>query len=195
MTERAEASAKGRAQKRARAGIRERTEQAFQAYLDLIGTANWFGFEMEGQLAKFNLSMERFRLLELLHREGPMTMAAVAERQCCARQSLFSLADRLARFGWVRLERMRVPAAEVDENNLAKHKRGAGRVGRRATSVRLTSEGEKFIEAVIRRHKKLVYAFMCGIDPRSLERLRRTCRQLREGDIGKMLKELMMEEA
>jgi DNA-binding MarR family transcriptional regulator len=77
---------------------------------------------------------------------------------------------------------------------LKKSQRGRLRLGRRATSLRLTEKGEKFAALVIRRNAKLVYAFMRVIDPREMDRFSRTCQRIREGDPIKLIKELMMED-
>jgi DNA-binding MarR family transcriptional regulator len=181
--------------KKLRTKIPERKARAFRAYLELLDTAIWFRSQLDVQLASFNLNLERFRLLELLYREGPTTVAAAAEKRFCARQSLFKLADRLAKYGWVRIEAVRLPAVEADESRLPKDKANQSRLGRRAARIRLTAEGEKFIATVVKRHAKLVYAFMRVIDPREMDRFGRTCRKLREGDPFKLIKEIMMEDA
>lgn len=123
-----------------------------------------------------------------------MTLAEVEGRRFCARQSVFELAQRLAERGWVRIEPVTMPAADVDEASLAKSKRGQERLGRRASLLRLTEEGEGFTASVIRRHAKLVYALMRAVDLRDLDGLSRTCRKIREGDPLKLIRELMMED-
>jgi DNA-binding MarR family transcriptional regulator len=177
-----------------RAKISERKARAFRAYLDVLDTAAWFRYQVETQLADFDLNLERFRLLEMLYRDGPMTVAEAAKKRCCARQSLFSLAERLGESGWVEIQPVRLPAVEVGELNIARSKRDQERLGRRAANLRLTEEGENFMAGVLPRHEKLVYALMRAIDPREMDRLSRTCRKIREGDVAKLIKELMMED-
>jgi DNA-binding MarR family transcriptional regulator len=176
------------------AAIPERRARAFRAYLELMDTAAWFRSHMDRQLEKFDMPIEQFRLLELLYREGEMTIADAAARRHCARQSLASMADRMAKRGWIRQEAVRLPAAEVDEAQLKKRDRGKERFGRVAVSVRLTEEGKKVGARAIFSHAKLVYAFMRAIDLREMNRFARTCRKIREGDPFKLIKELMMED-
>ncbi len=139
-----------------------------------------------------HLNVEEFRFLELLHREEPMTTSAVAERRWCSRQSVLKLADRLAGCGWIARKAIRLPAAEIDENRLPKTQRGKSRVGRKAAQLSLTEEGERLMRTVIPRHAKLVYAFMPAITAHEVDRLARTCRKLREGDVVKPLNEITL---
>ena len=180
--------------RRTKAGIPERRECAFGAYLDVLETAAWFRYQVEPQLADFGLNLERFRVLETLYREGPMTTVELGKRRCCARQTLFGLAGRLATDGLVEIERETLAPAEIPEAKLRKEKRGGGRVGRRMATVRLTAEGEKLMAEVRRRHAKLVYALMRALDMREAERLSRMCQKIREGDPLRLIKELIMED-
>src|SRR5690348_14460175 len=59
--------------RRTQAGIPERRECAFRAYLDILETAAWFRYQVEPQLGDSDLNLERFRFLEILYREGPMS--------------------------------------------------------------------------------------------------------------------------
>ena len=195
MSERAVVNVTGQARGKAtRAKISERKARAFRAYLDVLDTAAWFRYQVETQLADFDLNLERFRLLEMLYRDGPMTVAEAAKKRYCARQSLFSLAERLGESGWVRIDPVRLPAVEMGEESRAGSKRDEDRLGRRAANVRLTEEGENFVAGVMPRHEKLIYALMRAINPREMDRLSRTCRRIREGDVVKLIKELMMED-
>jgi DNA-binding MarR family transcriptional regulator len=189
----AESVGKGRRVAR-RTRIPERRAKAFRAYLELLDTATWFRSQMDRHLTQFDLPIEQFRLLEMLYRDGQMTIAEAARRRHCTRQSISSMAERMAKRGWVRLEMGRLPATEMDEAQLKKSERGKERFGRRALSMKLTEEGEKFAATVIRRHAKLVYAFMRVIAPREMDRMSRTCQKIRKGDPFKLIQELMMED-
>ena len=178
--------------RRGRQTISEGTEQAFRSYLELLDTASWMRFQLEEQLAGFDLNVEEFRFLELLHREGPMTATAIAERRYCRRQSVFDIAHRLDESGWVKREVFRLPAADVDEKRIQKSLRDRARLGRKAVRLSLTPEGEKLIAGVIPRHAKLVYALMLAVECRQVEALGETCRKLREGDVLKLLNEITM---
>jgi len=194
MMELAVATAPRLKKKKTQAGIPERRECAFRAYLDVLETAAWFRYQVEPQLGDFDLNIEQFRFLEVLHREGPMSTVEMGKRRCCARQSLFALAERLAKDGLVEIERETLAAVEVEEARLPREKRGGERAGRRVASLRLTEEGQQLMAVVTRRHAKLIYALMRAIDMRETERLSRTCRKIREGDAVKLIKELMMED-
>ena len=87
-----------------------------------------------------------------------------------------------------------MPAAEIDEARLPKGERGRERVGRTASMVRLTDEGRNFMQGVMRRHTKLVYALMRAVGLRELDRLSETCRKIREGDPFRLIDELTMED-
>lgn len=180
--------------RRTQAGIPERRECAFRAYLDVLETAAWFRYQVEPQLEDFDLNLERFRFLEVLYREGPMTTVEMGKRRFCARQSLFGLAERLAEDGLVEIDRGTLVAVETEEARLPKEKRGGERNGRRVATLRLTEEGRKLMDVVMRRHTKLIYALMRAIDMREAERLSRTCRKIREGDAVRLIRELMMED-
>lgn len=177
-----------------RAAIPERKARAFRAYLDVLDTAAWFRHQVEAQLAQHGLNLERFRVLEILRSEGPMTMGALAEKRYCRKQTVSATVRTLAAPGWLQIEPIRMPAAEVDESRLAKNLRGRERLGRPATRVRLMEEGRAFMERVERRHSKLVYALMRSITTGDMDRLSETCRTIREGDPFKLIHELMMED-
>ena len=49
---------------------KDKTVRAFQAFLDVMDTADWFKNELRGPLESFDLTMGGFRLLEMLYREG-----------------------------------------------------------------------------------------------------------------------------
>ncbi|HEY6466885.1 MAG TPA: hypothetical protein VIY69_12880 [Candidatus Acidoferrales bacterium] len=184
----------GAKKKRVQAGILERRARAFQTYLDVLETAAWFRYQVEPQLSDFDLNLERFQLLEMLYREGPMTTVEAGKRRWCTRQSLFLFAKRVAKSGWLEIERETLPAVEIDEVRLPKQKRSQERIGRRAVTLRLTEKGEKLMAYATRRHAKLVDALMRAINMREMERLSRTCQRVREGDVVKLIKELTMED-
>ncbi|HKQ88545.1 MAG TPA: MarR family transcriptional regulator [Candidatus Acidoferrales bacterium] len=178
--------------KTGRRTVAEKTRKAFQAYLELLDTGSWVRFQVEEQLGQFDLNVEEFRFLELLHREGPMTTSAIAERRWCRRQSVLSVAARLEDSGWVLRQPTRLPAADIDEKRLQKSLRGRLRVGRKAVQLSLTKEGENLIASVIPRQAKLVYALMLAVSVYQVDALVETCRKLREGNVVKLLNEITM---
>jgi DNA-binding MarR family transcriptional regulator len=184
-------AARGR---KARSRIPERRERAFRAYLELLDTAAWFRYQVEAGLSQMELNLERFRVLEVLRSGGPMTMAALAERRFCRRQSVAVTVRALVEKGWLQIETIRMPATEVPETHLSKAQRGQERLGRAAALVRLTEQGESFIDGATRRHAKVVYAFMRALALRDVDRLGETCRKIREGDPFRLIQELTMED-
>ncbi len=186
------ASSSSRAAKRGRRPTGDKTRQAFRAYLEFLDTGNWLRFHMEEQLSQFDLNVEEFRFLELLHREGPMTTTTIAQRRWCRRQSVLNMAARLEESGWIAREAIRLPAAEIDEKRLQKSLRDKPRVGRKAVRFSLSKEGRELIARAIPRHAKLVYAFMLALSVYQVEALADICRKLREGDIAKFLDEITM---
>ena len=181
-------------ERRARPRIPERSARAFRAYLEVWDTAIWFRHQVGAQLGEFGLNMERFRMLEMLWSEGPMTARTMVEKRSCSRQSLFKTAEGLAGRGLLQIESVKMPAREMSETKLPKSRRGRERVGRTAAMVRLTDEGGKFMRGVMRRHTKLVYALMRAVGLRELDHLSETCRKIREGDPFRLIHELMMED-
>jgi MarR family 2-MHQ and catechol resistance regulon transcriptional repressor len=171
--------------------LKDRSARAFRVYLELLDTADWIRRELRGQLESFDLTIEEFRLLEMLHRSGPMTTVAICERRRCRRQTLFYMIEQLSARGWVRCDTGEFAPADVKESHLAKSVRGRPRRGRRVGVVRLTSAGEKFIGGVFPRHAKMVFALMKAIDAREQESIKHVCQKLREGDPVKFIKEMI----
>src|ERR1700691_4821273 len=94
----------------------EKRERAFRTYLDLLDTADWIRGFMRGPLESFDLTMGGFRLLEMLYREGPVSMPEAAERMQCARQNTDVIFDRLEERGWVAREIWELPPVASEEN-------------------------------------------------------------------------------
>ncbi len=173
---------------------KEKTLLAFRAYLDLLDTAEWLRGYMRAPLESFDLTMGGFRLLELLYREGPLTMPMIAERRGCRRQSPDAIIARLEGRGWVRRIIVALPPAEIEESHLPKAMRGKPREGPRVSVVGLTPLGKKFIGNLLPRHSKLAKALMRVLDAREKESISRICRRLREGDVLKFFSEITHEE-
>jgi DNA-binding MarR family transcriptional regulator len=172
----------------------ERTQRAFQAYADLLDTAEWMKGQLRGPLASFDLAIGDFRLMELLYREGALFASDVARRRGLHRQALDATVARLEKFGWVKHRMVRLPPVEFERTHWAKALSRIPRVGRRAKVVGLTRAGKKFIGNVLPRHSKLVKAFMRALNGTEQESLSRLCRKLREGDVLKFVSELMHED-
>jgi DNA-binding MarR family transcriptional regulator len=173
---------------------KEKTLRAFRAYFDLLDAADWMRSWMRAPLESFDLTMQGFRLLEMLYREGPVSIAAAAKRRGCKRQNIDVAIARLEERGWVRREVWRHPPVEIQGSRLPKAKRDQPRMGRRASRVRLTPLGEKFIGEALPSHAKGVKALMRSLAGREQDSLSRICGKLREGDILKFTSELTHEE-
>jgi DNA-binding MarR family transcriptional regulator len=173
---------------------KEKTLLAFRAYLDLLDTAEWLRGYMRAPLESFDLTMGGFRLLELLYREGPLTMPMIAERRGCRRQSLDAIIAQLEERGWVRRTMVTYPPAEIEKSRLPKSRRRKRREGRRVGVVGLTRLGKKFIGNVLPRHSKLVKSLLRVLDAREKQSLSRICRKLREGDVLKFVSEITHED-
>ena len=173
---------------------KEKSIRAFQAFLDVMDTADWFKNELRGPLELFDLTMGGFRLLEMLYREGALTVPDVARRRLCTRQNINFVIASLEERGWVRQMVVRIPAAAIKESRLSKLRRGIGREGPRVAVVGLTKSGKEFAGKMLSRSMKLIKALMRALDGREQESISRACRKLREGDVMKFVSELMHED-
>ncbi|MFY9691180.1 MAG: MarR family transcriptional regulator [Candidatus Acidiferrales bacterium] len=173
---------------------RQKTQRAFRAYLELIDTAAWLKREMRAPLDFFELTFEGFRVLELLYREGALTVPDVGRRTEHKRQNLQVIIRRLEEPGWVRRMVVRLPPVEFKDSHLPKSKKDEHE-GRIVHVVGLTARGKRFIGNVLPRHTKVVRALMRALDAREQDSISRVCRKLREGDVLKFVKELRSEDA
>ncbi len=173
---------------------REKTQQAFRTYTDLLDTAEWMRAEMRGPLELFDLTMAEFRLLELLYREGALPVADVGRRRKMKPQNTHELIARLGKQGWVRRVIVVLPPAEFKQAHLPNSQKGEQREGRRISVVGLTKPGKKLMGDVLPRHSKVVRAFMRALTLREQNTLSRLCRKLREGDIVKFVSEITHED-
>jgi len=174
---------------------KEKTQRAFRVYLDLLDTAEWLKGYMRGPLEAFDLTMGGFRLLELLYREGALTVTMAADKRGCKRQNIDAIVAQLEERRWVGRMIATLPPVEFKESHLPKSERGKPREGRRVAVVGLTRLGKKVIGNVFPRHAKLVKALMRVLDGREQESLSRLCRKLREGDVVKFYTEITHEDA
>lgn len=172
----------------------EKTQRALRVYFELIETADWLRREMRAPLDAFDLTVQEFRVLEMLNREGALTGPQIGARMGRPRQSVDVIVQRLHNRGWVRRVIETLPPIPIEEAHVANAERDAKRYGRRVTVVGLTSWGKRFIGSVVPRHAKVVKALMCAIDAREKESIVRACQKLRRGDAWKFLREIRMEE-
>jgi MarR family len=92
---------------------KEKTQRAFQAYLDLLDAAEWFKAQMRAPLESFDLTMEGFRVLTVLYREGALPIAEVARRRAYSLQNMHRVVARLEARRWVGRRIVTLPPAEI----------------------------------------------------------------------------------
>ncbi|MGO9589226.1 MAG: MarR family transcriptional regulator [Candidatus Acidiferrales bacterium] len=172
----------------------DKTRRAFRAYVDLIDAAEWLKAELRVPLESFDLTMGEFRVLELLHREGALSIAEVGRRRKTKPQNMQVVTERLRGRGWLRRRRVRLAPEGNRDVHVPRSERGKPRVGRWAVLVSLTKSGKKFMLSVLPRHSKLVKSLMRVLDAREQESLSRICRKLQEGDVLKFVREITMED-
>jgi len=174
---------------------KEKTERAYRAYRDLLDAEERLKGALRGPLRLSGLTVEGFRLLELLDREGALPLADIVRRRGRNREATYDVIARLAKHGWVLRIFARLPPVEFKRAHLPKAKKDEPRRGRRFSVLGLTAPGKKFIGEVRKRYSTVMKSIMRGINAREMESLSRICRKLREGDAVKFLRELrMMEE-
>lgn len=169
---------------------KEKTLRAFGAYLEVLDTAAYLKSWMHGPLAMFDLTMQGFRLLVLLYREGPTAMMKAAQEMRYTRQNLEGVVRRLEQRGWVSRENVRVDRAAASAQAGRKAASFRGNSAWRMAIIRLTPRGEKFVAQVFPRQAKVAKALMRALDGREQESLREICRKLRAGHILKFLSEI-----
>lgn len=171
---------------------REKTQRAWGAYLDLVDTADWIRRELRGPLEVFGLTMEEFRLLAMLYRDGPVTISMAAEKRERNRQNMHLTIRSAEEFGWVRRQIVRLRRGKTKESRVPQGR--PGRLGWRVGVVSLTPQGEKLIGSVLPKQAKLVKAWMRALDGREQLTLSQLCRKLREGDVLKFMSEMTHED-
>jgi DNA-binding MarR family transcriptional regulator len=163
---------------------REKAERAFASYLELMDAADFMRARVYNQLATFDLTIRGFRVLELLHREGPRPAVGVAGRFGWTRQNLDFVLKGLAENGWVAARRSSVRqmeelGVEVPDGD-----------GRPLVLLVLTKAGTAFAKQFLPRHAKVVKAYMRALDGRQQQTLAELCRKLRKGDAKKFISEM-----
>ena len=174
---------------------RGKTLRAFAAYLDLLDAAEMMRNELRGQLDGFGLTLRKFRLMEILYREGPTTMVIVAEKLLCSRQNLEFISRPLEERGWVRRVVRPLRGAELAERKRVRaigHPFRRYKNGHAVAILMLTAQGTKFVGTVFPKHAKVVKSLMRVLDGREQQTLSRLLQKLREGDIVKYVQEIRM---
>ncbi|HEX4076005.1 MAG TPA: hypothetical protein VHX49_11450 [Candidatus Acidoferrales bacterium] len=145
-----------------RATHKERTQLAFQAYLDLIDAAEWFKSQMRAPLESFDLTMRGFRLLIILQQEGARPITEPA-RHGCSRQNMDMILAPLEARRWVGRVMVTLDPAKIPESRLPIVRRGKRRDGPKIAVAGLTKLGKRFIGEVLPSHSKMVKALMRAI--------------------------------
>jgi MarR family transcriptional regulator, 2-MHQ and catechol-resistance regulon repressor len=173
---------------------RARKVRAYRLYVDLLETGEYMRRELKGQMEAFGLTTAAFRVLELLYGEGAMALPTVWRKLGSERRNMRRLVKKLEARGLVEARLGRLPAADYDESQLAKSRRGLPRRGREVAFVRLTKQGEKFVGEILPRHMKLVLAVIRTLDWREQQTLSAICKKLRAGDAYRFLEEMQWED-
>ncbi|HXU48659.1 MAG TPA: hypothetical protein VN727_06395 [Candidatus Binatia bacterium] len=168
---------------------REKSERAFQAYLDLLDAADYMKARVYDQLADHGLTIRGVRVLELLHRQGPALLMVIAQKCQWKRQNLDVIVKGLADDGWVEAKRLKVEeletlGVEIPEGD-----------GRPLSLLSLTEQGAAFAARFLPRHAKVIKAYMRALEGREQRTLSQLCRKLREGDAVKFISEMEHEDA
>jgi MarR family transcriptional regulator, 2-MHQ and catechol-resistance regulon repressor len=172
----------------------EKTRRAFRAYVDLIDAAEWLKGELRVPLESFDLTMGEFRVLELLQREGALSIAELGRRRKTKQPNMQVVTARLRERGWLRRRRVRLAPMGNRDLHVRTSERGKPRVGKWAVLVSLSKSGKKFMGNVLPRHSKLVKSLMRVLDAREQDTLSRICRKLVAGDVMKFVREITMED-
>jgi predicted DNA-binding transcriptional regulator len=172
-----------------------RKVKAFRVYLDLVETAEAVRRVLEGQMATFGMTLEEFRFLEMLYRNGAMRTDEARKQRACTRQNVIQLANSMAERGLVKREVIELPLADVDQRKLAVKLRGRDRQGQKVSEIGLTAAGQRFVGQVLPRHMKMVLAVLRTLNWQEQETLSRICGKLRDWDAFKLLQELEWEDA
>lgn len=168
--------------------------RAFRVYLDLMETAEAVRRVLEGQMATFGMTVEEFRFLEMLYRNGIMRTDEARKQRACTRQSLWQMTISLAERGLVNREVIELPLTDIKEGKLSVKLRGRPRRGQRVSEIRLTRAGENFVGQVLPRHMKMALAVVRTLNWHEQETLSRICAKLRDWDAFKLLQELEWED-
>jgi DNA-binding MarR family transcriptional regulator len=152
----------------------EKTDRAFHTYIDLLDAAEYMRARLYDQLTFYDLTMNTFRVMQLLEHEGSCRATAMAERCHWSRQNLGMVVRQLTAKGWVRMELVKA------------NPNGAKQVA----VLHLTRQGHEFIQLFLPRHGKVIKALMRALDGREQMTLARLCRKLKEGDIFKFISEM-----
>ncbi len=113
---------------------------------------------VEHRMTAEGLCLSDFMALEVLLHKGPMTMSAIGEKILLANASMTSAIDRLAERGFVT--------------------RNESKEDRRIRIVELTTEGQKFISEMFKRHEQDLEFVMSEVSATERTQLRRALKKI-----------------
>ena len=172
---------------------KEKTERAFRAYLGLLDAEERLKTAFREPLKLIDLTVEGFRLLATLDREGALPVADLVRRRGREQKATRQVIERLEKHGWVGRAIVKLPPVEFKRAHLPVSMKDAPREGQRIAVVGLTAPGKKFIGGVLTRYSKIMKSIMRGIDSREMESPNRICGKLRAGDVMKFVAEITHE--
>lgn len=170
--------------------------RALTAYRELMNLADWFQRDLSHQLRRFGLTMPQFRVLEMLHHEGPKSHREIAEKLFCGPRNVTVIVNGLELHRWVRRERPAGPGL-TGGGSQAHEARGETEepaMDRRVVYVHLTPSGEKVIARIFPSHVKMIKAEMRVLTDAQQNSLIYLCRRLRRGDVLKFIREIKLVE-
>ncbi len=165
-----------------RATPKEKKRRAWEAYFDLVETADWVRGRLRTFIETLGLTIEEFHLLAMLHRDGPLTVSqAMAKRQRDRKNTYFTI-RQAEEVGWVQWQVSKYSQSEAGEHGQPTDRHGGRRHGPRVGVVSLTPAGEKLISKALPNHEKVVNSLMRKLEGREQQSLSHLCRKLRQAD-------------
>lgn len=160
-----------------------RIERAFCAFLDLIDAADDAKKQFKILLNGTAVTMERFRVMEVLYREGRMPITELANRRRCNRQNMDAIVAGLVQLGLAKRKLMTLrPAADGGESVMVPVREGM-RPGRMVSLISLTRVGRDGIEWSLPWHEKMAREIMRALRGGEQTQLSRLCKKLIAGGV------------
>jgi MarR family transcriptional regulator, 2-MHQ and catechol-resistance regulon repressor len=135
--------------------------QALEAYIKLMRAANTLTARTSRELAAAGLTESQFGVLEVLFHLGPLHQCELATKLLKSGPNITLVADNLEKRGLIQREK----TAE----------------DRRATTIRLTPDGERYIRNLFPRHAAFISGLMAALDADEQRALAGLCRKLGTG--------------
>lgn len=161
-----------------------RIDRAFRAFIDLIDAADDAKKQFKILLNGTALTMERFRVMELLYRGGQLPIAELAKRRHCNRQNMDMIVAGLLEHGLVKRKLMTLqPARERGGESVMVPVREGMRCGRLVSLISLTRPGRDGMEWSLPWDGKMAREIMRGLKGGEQSQLSRLCRKLMAGSV------------